>query len=630
MGIKNLNLESETVSKNSKRKYLKFLVPVIGVLLLLIVGFISYLSLVIVPNTKEFTASVQGSYDQAQKVQAAIEDEDIVKIKEETTKLKEELKLSQMELDNMVFVRYLPFVNGYYNDAKHLVAAGIVGAEAAEIVVDGIDPFTDVLGLEGKESKTTAEEKTEVVVKEVLPILPPLLAELEQKLNIIDKELSQVDPYRYPESLIIKGFKIRGGLIQAQNSVDQLQAAMPDIKSLVTVAPEILGQSKEMKYLILFQNDKELRGTGGFITSYAIAKVKSGKLVSVESEDIYDLDKRFSSSEPPPEPLRKYLLLGYYPIRDSNISPDYLVSAQKFESFYNTIPGIEKVDGVIALDTEFVRTLVEFTGPIKVDSLGDTFSADINEYGISDVVYKMELYAEKIFLGRSDRKSFIGDLMDEIIEEIMNTPPEKFESLFQVFLNEANEKHVQFYLHNQEAQELIEKINFGGRIKEYDGDYLHVNNSNFAGLKANFFITQKIEQDIITSADGTITKKVEVTLTNPSNQLVGWLNSNYRNFMRVYVPDGSKFIDEETQADFKESEDLDKKVFESFSTTAPLTSSTSIFTYELPFKVKSGEEYKMLIQKQAGTGTTKMIIRLNGKVIEDFDLIVDREIKFKI
>ena len=38
----------------------------------------------------------------------------------------------------------------------------------------------------------------------------------------------------------------------------------------------------------------------------------------------------------------------------------------------------------------------------------------------------------------------------------------------------------------------------------------------------------------------------------------------------------------------------------------------------------------MLIQKQAGTGTTKMIIRLNGKVIEDFDLIVDREIKFKI
>ena len=71
------------------------------------------------------------------------------------------------------------------------------------------------------------------------------------------------------------------------------------------------------------------------------------------------------------------------------MSPDYLVSAQKFESCYNTIPGIEKVDGVIALDTEFVRTLIEFTGPIKVDSCGETFSAENNQYGISDVVYRM-------------------------------------------------------------------------------------------------------------------------------------------------------------------------------------------------------------------------------------------------
>lgn len=630
MAIKNLNLVGETISKKSKKRYLKILTPVIGVLLLLIIGFIAYISLVIVPSTKEFTVSVQGSYDQAQKVQAAIEDEDIIKIKEETTKLKEELKISQTELDNMSFVRFFPIVNGYYNDAKHLVEAGIIGAEAGEIAVDGVTPFADVLGLKGKKSKTTAEEKTEIIVKEVLPILPPLLAELEQKLNLIDTELSQVDPHRYPEGLILKGIKIRGGLVEVQNSIDKLQAAIPDIKTLVDVAPEILGQPTEKKYLILFQNDKELRGTGGFITSYAIAKIKNGKLVSVKSEDIYNLDKRFSTSEPPPEPLRKYLLLGFYPIRDTNLSPDYLVSAQKFESFYNTIPGIEKVDGILALDTEFVRTLVEFTGPIKVDRLGDTFSADLNEYGISDVVYKMELYAEKVFKGKANRKGFIGDLMDGIIDKIMKTPPEKFEALFKVFLNEANEKHVQFYFHNQEAQELVEKANFGGRIKEYDGDYLHVNNSNFAGLKANFFITQKIEQDIITSDDGTITKKVEVTLTNPSNQLVGWLNSNYRNFMRVYVPDGSRFIDEETQADFKESEDLDKKVFESFSTTAPLTSSTSIFTYELPFKVKPGEEYKMLIQKQAGMGETKMIIRLNGKVIEDFDLTVDREIKFKI
>jgi hypothetical protein len=630
MAIKELNLEGGTVSKSSKKRYLRFVLPIAGVVLLLLLGSLSYVGLVLVPDTKDFTASVEGAVAQAEEVQKAIEAEDIVKAKEETTKLKEELQDSKLKLRRFGFVRFIPLANGYYNDADHLLSAAIIAAEAGELGADGILPFADVLGLKGNEAKTTAKEKTQIIVKEVIPSLVPLADKLEVKLKLIDEEISQVDPYRYPEGLRVQGFSVRQGLIDAKENIDKAEEVMPDVKAALTIIPEVLGEPREKTYLILFQNDKELRGTGGFITSYAIAKLKSGKLVDIKSEDIYKLDRRFSSPEPPPEPLRKYLVLAHYPIRDTNLSPDYLVSAQKFESFYNTIPGVEKVDGIIALDTEFVRSLVEFTGPIKVEKLGETFSAENNEYGISDVVYKMELYSERVFRGKEDRKSFIGDLMNELIDRVLNSPPEKFESLAEALFNEANEKHLQIYLHNKDAQKLAEKFNFSGRIKEYEGDYLHVNNSNFAGLKANFFITQKIEQDIITSEDGTITKKVNVTLTNPSNQLVGWLNSNYRNFMRVYIPDGSRLVTQETQADFKEAKDLNKTVFESFSTTSPLTSSTSSFTYELPFKVKPGEEYKMLIQKQAGTESTEMVIRLNGKVIEEFDLTTDKEIKFKL
>ena len=630
MAIKELNLEGKDISNRRKRMFMRIGLSSLVVLILLVISVVAYSGLVLIPKTNDFTASIKGVVDQAEIVEKAIEEENIPKTKEETVKLRESLEDSKQKLKEVGFVRFVPMVNGYYNDAEHLMSAAIIATEAGEIVADSILPFADVLGLKGNKSKTTAKDKTKIIVKDILPSLKPVVDQLENKLSLIEEELSKVDPYRYPEGLVIKGFKVRKGLIEAKEGIDKVQEIIPDAKILLSIAPDVLGHPKEKKYLILFQNDKELRGTGGFITSYAIAKFKSGELVDIKKEDIYNLDKRFLSPEPAPEPLRKYLLLSRYPIRDTNLSPDYLVSAQKFESFYNTIAGVEKVDGIIALDTEFVRSLIEFTGPIKVESLGETFSAEDNEYGISDVVYKMELYAQKVFKGRPDRKSFIGDLMEEIIDKVLNTPPDKFEALFKILVDEANEKHIQFYLHNKEAQYLIEKVNFGGRIKEYDGDYLTVNNSNFAGLKANFFITQKIEQDIITSEDGTITKKVTITLTNPSDQLVGWLNSNYRNWMRVYIPEGSKLISEETERDFKEAKDLNKTVFESFSVTSPLTSSTTIFTYELPFKVKPGEEYKLLIQKQAGTGSTEMIIRLNGKVIEKFDLIVDKEIKFTL
>jgi len=628
VAIKELSLKGEQVTK-PKKKYLKFAFITGMVFVLLIISLALYIGLVLVPSVTQFRSSAEGAFNQVKKVESAVNKENVVLAKEETIKLRDKLKESKNKLDKLWLVRFVPIANGYYNDANHLMAAAIIASEAGEIAADGIIPFADVLGLKGVKSKTKAEEKTQVIVKKVIPSLIPLADKLEEKLNQIGEEISQVDPYRYPEGFRIKDFAVRKGLVEAKENIDKAKKLLPDVKLLLTTIPSVLGEPKEKTYLILFQNDKEIRATGGFITAYAVAKIKGGKLIDIKSDDIYKLDRRFTPKEPAPEPLQKYLLLRIYPIRDSNLSPDFLVSAQKFESFYNTIPGVQKVDGIIALDTEFVRGLIEVTGPIKVQKLNDTFSAENNEFGIPDVVYKLELYAERVFKG-SERKGFIGDLMNTLIDKILNSPPEKFEPLFQTFLNEANEKHLLFYLHNKDAQALVEKFNFAGRIKDYDGDYLHVNNSNFAGLKANLFVKQKIEQDIVTTSDGTITKKVSVTLNNPSEKLAGWLNSNYRNWMRIYVPEKSKLVSKVIQQDFKEAQDLEKKVFESFSVTPILGSSTTTFTYEIPFKVKPGEEYKMLIQKQAGLDATKMIIRLNGKVVEEFDLLADKEIKLKL
>ena len=52
-------------------------------------------------------------------------------------------------------------------------------------------------------------------------------------------------------------------------ALDLISSAKP----LIKILPQVLGDPKEKKYLILFQNDKELRPTGGFITAYAIFSV---------------------------------------------------------------------------------------------------------------------------------------------------------------------------------------------------------------------------------------------------------------------------------------------------------------------------------------------------------------------
>ena len=118
-----------------------------------------------------------------------------------------------------------------------------------------------------------------------------------------------------------------------------------------------------------------------------------------------------------------------------------------------------------------------------------------------------------------------------------------------------------------------------------------------------------------------------VTLKN-TGKADGWLNSVYRNWMRFYVPRGSKLVDKKVYRDFKLETDLGYTVWESFSLTYPLGESMTEFTYELPFKVREGESYKLLIQKQPGIDL-HIITRLNGKLLEEFDLLTDREIEIK-
>jgi hypothetical protein len=627
MPITHIDIEGKEVTKKrDKRFWLKISLGVLAAFILLV----GVASVYLYSKVKVLAADVNKVEEQTRQLQETIEDQNVKSAKTAIGELKTDLKKTQNDLSGLEITRWAPVLGDYYKDAEHSLRAGIYATEAGEVIADAILPFGDILGLKGVKSDLKAEKKVEVLVTRVFPTLSEKTEELESLVKKIDIELDQVDANRYPENFSVKGVNVHDLLVDAKEAVDKGQEYLPMLKNAAEALPSVLGYKKGKTYLLWFQNDKELRPTGGFITAYGIAKVKNGKLLDVTSDDIYSLDKRFIPFETPPEPLQRYLMMGIYPIRDSNMSPDFKMSAQKFASFYEKIPDVPKIDGIVAIDTEFVRRFLEITGPITVEKYNETFSAeDHPEYKIPDVVYKLELYAEKILRKKSYRKGLIGELMDKMLNKLFSAPPEKFSVIFDTFLASADSKNVLFYFNDEKAQELAEQLGYAGRIKNYDRDYLHINNANFAGLKSNLYIKARVEQDIVVAKDGTVNKKVKITFRN-IEQADGWLNSVYRNFMRFYTPKGSKLIEREVYADFAEKEEFGKTVWESFSLTQPLGFSETSFTYRLPFKVKKGNLYKLLIQKQPGTTDPHMIIRVNGKRLFEFDLKKDTELEFNV
>ena len=89
-----------------------------------------------------------------------------------------------------------------------------------------------------------------------------------------------------------------------------------------------------------------------------------------------------------------------------------------------------------------------------------------------------------------------------------------------------------------------------GRITEFEGDYLHINDTNLAGAKSNMFVQHFVTQDIEVASDGTVLKTITIDYKNPSpysdcNLESGGLclNGLLRNWLRVYVPKGSTLVE---------------------------------------------------------------------------------------
>ncbi len=242
------------------------------------------------------------------------------------------------------------------------------------------------------------------------------------------------------------------------------------------------------------------------------------------------------------------------------------------------------------------------------------------------MIYELESYAEVAAKGEKDRKAVLGVLMQQILARSVGADVEKFPQLIAAIANLANHKDVMFYMHDSNSQKALSQLNWTGEIKNYDGDYLNINDSNFAGGKSNIYVEQTVTQEITTTKDGKVHKKISIEYKNPQD-FNTWLNGINRDYVRFYVPSGSKLISSKgSENPVTTIEDLNKTVFEAFIQVRPQNTRKLEIEYEIPYQPKG--EYQLLIQKQPGAKDFQYNIKLNGRGVADFKLSEDHEFKF--
>lgn len=628
----NLKIKVKGPKGSPKRltaKKVLFITPII--LLILIVMVIAW-------QVKRTYSSFQNTYRNAKEIVAAVKDQNIVLVNEKIKSTRISLTETKKNLSGLSWTKALPVLGAFYSDAEHGVNAAFYGLDASEALTSAIEPYADILGLKGKGTFAggSAEERIIKVIQTLDKIVPKIDL-VSQNLDLMQKEVNQIDVSRYPET--IKGVKVKSELTKGIALINDGSKIVTETKPLLTSLPKLLGEPEAQKYLILFQNDKELRSTGGFITAYAVLRVEGGKMHLEKADDIYKLDETRTKTIKAPAPIHTYLNEDVWFIRNANISPDFYLSMKNFEDLYSNAKNQLQFDGIIAIDTHVLVKILEVLGPVP--AYGTNFSAEkVKECDCPMVIYELEKFADiRIAKEREGRKDIIGVLMQSIMQKTLASPKQYWSPLFQTAVNEINEKHILFYLHDQNAQKGMELLNAAGRIRNFEGDYLHVNDTNFGGAKSNMFVEENIEQKYEVGSDGTITANLTISYKNPYPLSPGCdlergglcLNGMLRNWVRVYVPKGSTLVEGRgSEIKITASEDLDKTVFEGFLIVRPLGNAQMELRYTLPFKKEKGKDYSLLVQKQPGPDGNGYKIFWNGKLVDQFDLKADKEIKFKI
>lgn len=615
------------IKRRKKKKVPRKILTIVGVVIfiLFLIGYVG----IYMPYNRIRT--------KGEKVEAAAKElkhsfskNDLTLMKKQMAQMEQTYGEFEKAAGSIYWASFLPQVRDFRNG----VAAGKDVIDAGNKTIIALEPYAELLGFE-KGEKSFEEKSSEERIQTAILTLDTLsssIDEISKDVQEAEEKINTIDPENYPEQFA--GKKIRENVVDLKQQFGAIKSVFVDAKPFMKQLPEILGKDEEKKYLILFQNQYEQRATGGFLTAYAVLKINEGKIELEDSTNIYDLDDSVSEHPDAPEKIEAYHKdVSKFYIRDSNLSPDFPTSIKLFEEIYDKSSSKIEYDGIITMDAEVLVDMLEIYG--ETEANGMTFSAEKDERcDCPQVIYTIfDTVGRPVGYIKADRKGILGDLMFALFNKALGLSPTQYwPKLSDMVFTNLDEKHILLYFKDEESQNAVEALNWAGRIRSTEGDYLSIVNVNFAGQKSNLFVRENISSYTVFQ-DDQIKRTVTIEFRNPSphsdcNLERGGLclNATLRNWIRFYVPKGSTLDSfEGSETEVLTYDELGKTVYEGFMRVTPEGKAVVTVEYTLPKDI-SREDYSLLLQKQAGEEEQELEVYVEKKKVYDGSFDMDREL----
>lgn len=295
-----------------------------------------------------------------------------------------------------------------------------------------------------------------------------------------------------------------------------LSSVRAGVELAAALAPIVAG-NRPQTFLLLGQNEREIRPTGGFIGSAGTVTIAGGQITELTYGSSYTMDA-VASPPVPPGPLRLYLGLGGWYLRDSNWWPDFPASAVQAEQAWERA-GHEPVDGVIAFDVAAFKRMLSIIGPVEVPGYGPVDSESF------EAVEVTARYVETRVAGFAENtNAFLKAFGTAFESRVLELPLPSALALVPELGRLLDEKHVQVVVKDPALMAQLRARAWDGSLATDAADPLAIIDANVSYSKTYPSIRTTTAIHIQIGFDGTARHRIDLEYANSYPEgLPDWL-----------------------------------------------------------------------------------------------------------
>lgn len=360
--------------------------------------------------------------------------------------------------------------------------------------------------------------------------VPALLENALQSLESFAAHSATIDVAALPEEL-------RASFQQNQQLLPSAITLFRRLEAMAAVLPTLLGDERPMRYLVLFQNDAELRPTGGFIGTIGILDVAEGAITKlfIPEQGSYVLQGALPVNLRSPVPLQH--VNPRWEFHDANWWADFPTSAEKLLWFWEKA-GQPTVDGVLALNSSLFERLLPLVGPIALPSYGKTIDAE-NFFLETEKAVELEYDRTE-----NTPKKFLRDIADAVLGRIAEQKGDVAFPALMTFLEGLEQKDLQVFLRDPSLQRAIVRAGVAGTLvlpRPFE-DVLTLVSTNIGGEKTDRVVRDTIVHEATIENDGSVVDSVTINRVHRGDPGAVFVGGRSRSYLRVSVPRGAALL----------------------------------------------------------------------------------------